>query len=255
MRYLTILIGVVCAFSTISQALGDDIPLNLVGVNPTGMVVLTSTSSNIMPSGSGGNYYAGVLNWSTDSSSTPDYWTYCVDVSSVIGYTTGENPPAYTFTPEPLSSLTPTGVYTQNVLSGIQNLWDNNYATFVATLSGSSTDNSDAEELQIALWDIIYNAGSLSPTMAGLLFSSDTSDNLNAALDQANYAYNDQGVDGTGTAAAYEPGLTALQAVGTGQNQIYLSMTPVPLPGAMESGLVLLVAVAGFKAYRKMATA
>ena len=49
-------------------------------------------------------------------------------------------------------------------------------------------------------------------------------------------------------------GLCFLQATDDGQNQIYIGTT-VPLPPAAASGLVLLVAVAGFKAYRKMATA
>jgi hypothetical protein len=198
------------------------------------------------------------LNW-TDTTTSTVYNTYCVDISSVIGI--GD---WYYMNQESLGSL-PTSPYNGNVIDGIETLVYNNYSGFYDTLFGlGSLDTAtEAAELQIALWDIIYNPENATTLYDGsqmsspLYFSHDSTD-LGTALGLANAAY------GKG-APANNSGLMAFQAViGTalgdnGQNQIFLTLNisptgdsnPVPLPTTASTSVALLCGMGGFAAVRR----
>src|ERR1700722_2723410 len=261
MRYFAIVFVLSLSLLGVGSVSAGSLQWNLVGVNPTGYVNLTTTP-DILGSYNGDEFYSGVLNW-VDSSSVSHY-TYCIDVSSVINFSSS-NPPLYDFNSESVSALTPSATYTTAVVNGIQNLWDSNFSGFENTLTGSSagSNNAEATELQIALWDIIYNAGSTANVGVPLIFSNDSfsGSNLAAALSLANAAYD----AGTPSPTSIKPGLTALQAINTnlgsedpGQNQIYLTLgggsgppPSVPLPGFLSSTLVLLATAGSFRVISK----
>jgi len=264
LRRISIAFALAWAFIGSSHAFAGAVRLNLLGAGPTGTVYLTSSS---LPAGYQTNtdVYAGVLDWTDNSkSNAPDYWTYCVDIASVIGISPlYDNPPQYQFNSESFGSLASalSGTFTTPVINGIENLWNQNESGFENTLGGTSTNNSEATELQIALWDIIYNGqtGTLydgsSPTYNSgknttpLYFDNASPGVLGTALGLATTAYN------VGSAPSSTPGLMALEATDGGQNQIYLSAftltttgVTLPLPNLAGSFLVMLGIVALLKA-------
>lgn len=269
MRKFSIMIGLAVVLSGLPRAFGGTLDLTLLGANPTGEVYM---KSSLLGGYSGYNFYAGVLDW-TDKvgSNVPDVYTYCVDISSVINT---NNP--YDFNSEPFNSSTPStqtlasqlaSTFTTPVVDGIENLWIQQQSLFQATLSSPSintTTDNDAEELQIAIWDIIYNGntGTLydgsqeyitGNTPTPLWFYSASPNDLTAALGFAKAAYFGTGGTATSAPAFIPSNLMALQEQPIngvdGQNQIYLTgfnlgntgvPLSVPLPDSLAAFLTLM---------------
>ncbi|HTW94500.1 MAG TPA: hypothetical protein VMD30_06895 [Tepidisphaeraceae bacterium] len=222
----------------------------LVGAGPTGEVDITSPEYGLS-----GNFYAGVLDWTTGTPTDPataNYLTYCIDIQSVISIGT-----QYSFTASSPESLSSAGLFSTTVDDAIDDLfYDESTAaelapgsitsTTVSSLNGSSTENTLATEFQLALWDVIYSSeisdgkvtfSSPSPSKG---YDDNTANSMlsdaqgwaTTALDQANEGINNADAE-------------ALVSNDGGQNQaIYISMvgSPVslPLPASIGSGIVLL---------------
>jgi hypothetical protein len=236
--------------------------LELLGAGPTGTVYLTAPT--LLPAPYNGAYpyavnvYAGVLDWTdTPGNSSPDYFTYCVDVNSVIYTGT-----TYNFLAP--QAITSASLFSSKVINAVQNLWQDEptEAQLVAGAGASppALTGQQAAEFQIALWDIIYNgsSGTLldgSSNTSPLYFSGDNpSGSISTALSWANQAYN---VD-TRDNSAYQ-NVDVMVATDGGQNQaIYISTmgpataTVVPLPRACISGVVLFGLMASAGAWRRM---
>jgi hypothetical protein len=258
MRILATLFALGLVVLGANQAFG--LSLTLLGAGPTGEVYMTASPLGAY---NGDNFYAGVLDWkkSSEAGSTPDYFTYCVDIASVI-FING----SYSFNQETVGTLSSNlpATFPTAVMNGIENLWDQNLTGFQDTLHTlTSTDkyaletNTEAAELQIALWDIIYN-GSSGTLLSGesksspLYFSNpNIPGSVDAAMTLANNAYK------VGHAPSDNaPGLTALQATDGSQNQIYLGATPTtggtgvtlaPAPNSLLAFLMLLGSVGVYR--------
>ena len=88
MHRISICIVLILCLARFDQARGDAIILKLLGVDPTGTAQIVAPTLLPAPynTSSGGNFYAGVLRWSSNGGNTADYFTYCIDVASVIDF-------------------------------------------------------------------------------------------------------------------------------------------------------------------------
>ena len=211
--------------------------------NPAGTVVL-SGSALPSPYQGGVNVYAGVLNWTDQHNSLIQYSTYCIDVASVINI---NNP--YHFS---LVDLATSSLYDSKVINAIENLWAQHPVEGnVGTTLGAGINASNAATFQSALWDIIENhydknGNAISPTLG---FSSPgagfTTTDLATAITWSSQAY----AAGTYTGPH---NFAALVALDQGQSQAMFltgvgpqfSPVPVPTPGSLTGGAVLLAAMA-----------
>jgi hypothetical protein len=200
------------------------------------------------------------MDWGYGSSHTASLYTYCIDVASAINI---DNATPYTFTFTSLSNSSnvfTSGVYgtavankSATIAQAITNLWN-----FAATLTNSPVSGNvsnisavNAQDFQIALWDIIYNFGATnvvaSPT-ANLDFNASsggyaTIGSLAVPLGWANTAWMDA-VNNTDPKGVSELGLTALVTTDDGQSQLYITATPMSLPQSFGTGLALLGMIA-----------
>jgi len=210
--------------------------LTLDGASPAGTVTLSGASlpAQYNPV----NVYAGVLDWtsSTGTPSVPNVWTYCIDVAAIINVNN-----SYSYTPESLS-------FSTTIVNAIQWLWDDSTFANAGQINSQPNVNAMSAEhaamLQVALWDVIYNAGSSSVSNTALSFANPgnglTSTDLTNALSAAHTDYQN-GV--SGPPVTNVPELTELLAT-SGQNQvIFIGTAPapsLPLPKSCAGGLALL---------------
>jgi hypothetical protein len=242
MRKLPLVLGCTILLLGFGRVFGDPVNLTLLNVSPGGDIDMFD--SGVLPSG---DYGDGVLDWSNNypTISTPNVFTYCVDVNSVI-YFGG----LYHFNSE--ATLPSGGPFTQAEMYGIDELWNAQLAGFLETLGNNIgmpalDSNNEAADLQVALWDVIYDGGSATGT-GPLSFSNNTAGgNLDTtAFAWANAAATAAQNDITNNTPPSSPLLNFLDATDGGQNQIFIggvSSPPpstTPLPTAATSCLVLL---------------
>jgi hypothetical protein len=224
------------ALAAIAQRPARAETLTLDGASPAGTVTLSGTSlpAQYNPV----NVYAGVLDWtsSTGTPGVPNVWTYCIDVAAIINVNN-----SYTYSPESLS-------FSPTIVNAIQWLWDDSTFANAGQINSQTNVNAISAEhaamLQVALWDVIYNAGSSSVSNTALSFANPgnglTSTDLTNALSAAHTDYQN-GV--SGPPVTNVPELTELLAT-SGQNQvIFIGTAPapsLPLPKSSLGGLALL---------------
>jgi hypothetical protein len=242
MRRVSLVVALVAILLCANQTFADSLNLTLLGAKPTGTVYMNST---LLGGYSGANFYAGVLNWTdTPGSSVPNYFTYCIDISAVIDISHN-----YSF-----NMATPSTVLSQQVVNGIVNLWNAHHDAFAVTLSHPPTGSDlQAEELQIALWDLIYN-GTTTALLDGSSASSplyfhdaNPSAGLSTALQWAQDAFTTSSTPGL-----MPSDFQVLEAQGPGRNQLFLGLTPTgnlapvgaPLPTSALAGALLLTLLA-----------
>jgi hypothetical protein len=239
MRKLPLIVGLAVLMLGFGRVFGDTLNLTLLNVSPGGDIDMSDPGVL-----ANGDYGDGVLDWSNNYPliSTPNVFTYCVDVNSVI-YFGG----LYHFNSEATlpSSDDP---FSLAQAYGIEELWNENAEGFVETLGinigmPALDSNAEAANLQVALWDVIYDGGSLSGA-GPLSFSGDTAGDLGTAFGLANTAALAAAADIADDTTPAPSQLNFLDATDGGQNQIFIggltSPNTAPLPTPASSSLVLL---------------
>jgi hypothetical protein len=222
--------------------------LTLTGAGPAGTIYLNGSS---LPSAYLSNpidAYTGVLDWQNTSQGNAAVYTYCIDVAAIININN-------TYSLNPVALDTAHSGFSQTVSNAIQYLWNDstfgNAGKINSTMDVASISVEHAAMFQVALWDIIYNAGSASPSNTALTFSNPgakaipasngfSSADLSTALTAAHNDY----VLGQNGAPTNAPQLMELDATDGSQNQvIYLGAAPaaaLPLPSAVWGDALLL---------------
>jgi hypothetical protein len=181
--------------------------------------------------------------------------TFCIDLNALI-YFGG----VYTFTTEPVANPgpgVPIGTSGNNLTGAQVNQLEGLFGTYLSDV----TSQDAIQGFQLAIWSIIYNP-------AGTTTVTDSSDNF--YIDPSNTQGFSGGVDATaisdadtwlgGPYTTFDHDLTAMIAVGSGQNQVItggpiFTTTTVPVPSAALGGAVLLAGLGLVRFSRRLIAA
>jgi hypothetical protein len=250
-------VAAVLSLAGVSRA--DSVTATLEGLDPFTGTTLYVDGTAIGGGGVGLLEWNGALAYGNPYSGNPTspinydglFNTFCIDLSA-NGFISFGN--TYTFATSPLSTTTPIAGTLNDISSAQLNALEGLFGTYLSQI----TDTDGLEGFQLAVWSILYNYGGTSvatpnngfyidPTSTGG-FSSTVS---STAIADANFWLANPG-------NTFDDNLTAMIAVGQGQNQVisggnFFVTTGAPAPSAAMGGAVLLAGLALARLGRRMA--
>jgi len=248
--YLSVFVAAMTAvlgIANVSRA--DTVTATLVNLDPFAGATLYVGGNSI------GGGCVGLLEWSGATNNPAPYNgpfnTYCIDLSPTGFIYFGDQ---YTFTTSPLSTSTP--------VAGTPNDLSTNQLTALEGLFGTYlsdvTDGDALQGFQLAIWSILYNYGGTSVTTPNNGFYIDPNSNGGFGTGVSPAAIADADFWLANPGDEFDNDLTALIAVGQGQNQVIaggpiFTTTTVPVPSAALGGAVLMAALAFVRRSRFLA--